>query len=53
MNMDLLIAYVLGLALGFMTALDIVKQAKEAGFRYDTKYQLIKWAFTSKKETQK
>jgi len=44
-----LFAYCLGLFLGYGTALDLVEQAREAGFKYKTKWEITKWWLTPRK----
>lgn len=45
-----LVAYLLGIFLGFGSALDIVEQAKEAGFEYDSKWKIVKWMLNPRKK---
>lgn len=44
------IAYLVGIVLGFAIAFDMGRQAKEWGYNFDTKGQLIRWIFNPKKK---
>lgn len=47
--MNLMIPYLIGVVLGFMCCLDVVIQAKEFGFEWETKGEFIRWLFNPSK----
>ncbi len=44
------LSYLVGIVLGFAIAFDMGSQAKEWGYNFDTKGQLIRWIFDPRKK---